>query len=424
MGPLHCVPVIVKDNYDTGDLPTTAGSRALADSLPPDDGYVVRVMREAGAIVLAKSNMAEWAFSPYATVSSTKGTTRNVYALERVPAGSSGGTASAIAANFALVGLGTDTGNSIRGPASHTSLVGLRPTIGLVSRDGIVPLLFNRDVGGPMTRSVEDAARVLNVIAGYDPADQLTQTSVGKRPADYTAFLDTDGLRGARIGVLRVLSDTPTTDPRIKALFENAIGDLIKLGAEVVDPLVISDFKALSEATGFCSRFRYDINNYFASLGENAPVSKLKEVFDAGLFDSSAEGGFEWAFSVDVAPEQMEPPCVGVDEDPRRRRLRDAVLAAMTKEHLNALIYPTWNNPPRLVGDFTSPHGNNSPVIAPHTGQPAITVPMGFVMDRFPAGLQFLGKPFGEAELIQFAYAYEQATHHRRPPRDFPPLGG
>src|SRR5215813_12884083 len=185
--PLHGIPVIVKDNYDTKDLQTTGGSLALKGSIPPDDAFQVRRIREAGAIVLAKSNMAEWAFSPMLTESSIAGVTRNPYDLERVPAGSSGGTAAAVAANFGAVGLGTDTGNSIRGPSSHNALVGIRSTMGLTSRQGIIPLYLRNDIGGPMARTVEDAVRVLDAIAGYDPADPITERSEGQRPASYLA---------------------------------------------------------------------------------------------------------------------------------------------------------------------------------------------------------------------------------------------
>jgi amidase len=229
-GPLHCVPVIVKDNYNTVDMPTSAGSLSLKGSIPPNDAFIVRKLRDAGALMLAKANMAEFARSPFETVGSLlPGYTRNPYALDRVPAGSSGGTAAAVAANFGAVGLGTDTGNSIRGPSSHTSLVGIRPTMGLTSRDGIVPVFLNRDVGGPMARTVADAVAVLDVIAGYDPADPVTASSQGKRPDSYLTFLDKDGLKGMRIGVLRQLFMAPDTDPEI------FLGLTKRHGAERVD---------------------------------------------------------------------------------------------------------------------------------------------------------------------------------------------
>ena len=257
--PLHGIPVIVKDNYETHDLQTTAGSAALTGWLPPDDAFQVQAIREAGAVVLAKSNMAEWAFSPYETESSIAGITRNPYDLTRVPAGSSGGTAAAVSANLGSVGLGTDTGNSIRGPSSHACLVGIRPTIGLTSRDGILPLYLRNDVGGPMTRTVEDAARLLGVIAGYDPSDPVTEASRGRIPTDYTEFLDRDGLKGARLGVLRFLSDTPTADVEITELFEAAIADLRGRGAEVIDPFVIPEYDTVSKDQ-WCDAFRHDIN--------------------------------------------------------------------------------------------------------------------------------------------------------------------
>ena len=215
---LQCVPMIVKDNYDTVGLPATAGSLSLAGSMPPDDAFQVRRLKEEGAIVLAKSNMAEFAFSPYETLSSIlPGHTRNPYDTNRVPAGSSGGTAADVAANFGTVGLGTDTGNSIRGPSSHTALVGIRSTRGLTSRDGIVPLNLYRDIGGPMARDVVDAVTVFDVIAGYDPADPITEAGRNRRPRSYMSSLTRGGLRGARIGAVRQLSNTEdrrSGDPR------------------------------------------------------------------------------------------------------------------------------------------------------------------------------------------------------------------
>jgi amidase len=418
--PLHCVPVILKDNFDTADMPTSGGSIALKDSIPPQDAHVVSALRNAGAIILAKSNMAEWAFSPYFTISSTKGETRNAYDLNRVPAGSSGGTASAVAANFGLVGMGTDTGNSVRGPSSHLALVGLRSTIGVVSRNGIIPLLYNRDVAGPMTRTVEDAARVLNVIAGPDPKDLATEKAKDRIAKNYLDYLDRNGLKGARIGVLRALSDQDTADFEIAELFNKAISDIKAQGAQVVDPFVIPGLDKLTKATGFCSRFRYDINNYLAGLGDKAPVKTLKEIVDKGLYNKINQGAMKWAMSVNIPPEQQDPPCVDVKGDPRRKALRDAVVHAMDELHVDAIIYPTWNNPPRLLGDLESPHGNNSPIIAPHADQPAITVPMGFTSNNLPAGLQILGRPYSEGLLLKYAYAFEQATKHRKPPPLFP----
>ncbi len=391
----------------------------MQGSLPPDDAFMVRRLREAGAIIIAKSNMAEWAFSPYETISSTHGETRNAYDLERVPAGSSGGTASAIAANFGIIGMGSDTGNSIRGPASHLALVGIRSTLGATSRDGIVPLLSNRDVGGPLMRTVRDTAVVYSVLAGYDPADPLTEAARQHTVDDYTTFLSRGGLKGARLGVLRDLVDTVTADPEVLEVFEDALADLHKAGAVIVDPFDIPDFEHLSSATGFCSRLRHDLQQYLQSLGEHAPIRSLDEVAANKRYLALSEGAMQWAMSAEGDPDMQDPPCVDVEGDPRRRQFLDAVVSAMDAAGIDAIVYPSWNNPPRHVGDRDSPHGNNSPVIAPHTGQPAITVPMGFTESGLPLGLQLLARPFDEGKLFQYAYAYEQATHHRRPPAGF-----
>ena len=409
--PLHGVPVVVKDNYDTHDLQTAAGSLAMKGSLPPDDAYQVHRLRVAGAVVLGKTNMAEWAFSPYQTVSSIAGTTRNPYDLEHVPAGSSGGTAAAVAANLGLVGLGTDTGNSIRGPSSHCCLVGVRSTMGLTSRDGIVPLYLRNDIGGPMCRTVEDAARVLDAIAGYDPADPVTKLSEGKTPDSYVEHLDADGLEGKRIGVFRHYTDQPTTDPEALKAFEDAIDDLDSGGAEIIDPFEIPDFDGLTEDI-WCRTFRRDLESYLATLLD-PPYRTLKSVVDSGLYsDYIAERLREML-------EAPEPSCGDLYTEPRNIRLRDAVVGAMDEAGIDAMVYPTWSNPPRLIGDMESPHGDNSQKIPPHTGLPGFTVPMGFTHGGLPAGLQVVGRLFNEPTLFSVSYAYEQATRHRRPPKLF-----
>jgi Asp-tRNA(Asn)/Glu-tRNA(Gln) amidotransferase A subunit family amidase len=414
-GPLHGIPVIVKDNYDTADLPTAAGSRSLADVLPPDDAFMVRRLKEAGAIVLAKSNMAEFAFSPYETVGSfLPGYTFNPYALNRVPAGSSGGTAAAVAANLGAVGLGTDTGNSIRGPASHTALVGIRPTLGLTSRDGIVPLYLERDVGGPMTRTVEDAARVLDVVAGVDPADPATAHAGGRIPPTYTATLDRDALRGARIGVVRRYTNTRTADTAIVARFDAALRDLERAGATVIDPVELPFLDTLRGT--LCSSFRADLEAYLKTR-PGAPQT-LREIIDSRRFHVTVENRLTSLAQDTLAgtPER----CRAAAEN--RTRFRERLSATLREHRLDALVYPTWSNPPRLIGDLTSPHGDNNQVLAPWSGFPAITVPMGYVQQTLPAGLQFLGDAWTESRLIALAYAYEQATRHRRPPPTAPPL--
>lgn len=424
-GPLHGVPVIVKDNYDTHDLPTSAGSLSLKDSMPPDDAYQVQMLREAGAIVVAKSNMYEFAFSPYETVGSAlPGHTRNPYALNRVPAGSSGGTGASIAASFAVAGLGTDTGNSIRGPSSHAALVGIRPTMGLTSRDGIVPLYLDHDVGGPMARSVADAAILLGVIAGPDPADPVTAAAEQLNHGSYTQYLNAEGLRGARIGVLRQLANRQGADAEVLLRFDEALDDLRSEGATVLDSLSLPELDRLVPPVAgeslavWCPRFRYDLENYLESLGDNAPVISLQEIIDSKNFHPKLAADLDY-FQKQTAPANNEDCRRSVEG---RASLTASVSALMTEHNLDALAYPTWSNPPRLIGDMNSPHGDNSQHISPHTGFPAITVPMGYVADALPVGLQLVGRAFAEPTLIRLGFAYEQATGHRRAPDSTPPL--
>ncbi len=418
-GPLHCIPMIVKDNYDTADMPTTAGSRSLETSVPPDDAYQVLKIREAGAIVLAKSNMAEFAFSAYETLSSmVPGHTLNPYALDRVPAGSSGGTAAAVAASFGAVGLGTDTGNSIRGPSSHASLVGIRSTMGLTSRDGIVPLNLSRDIGGPIARTVRDAVLVFDVLAGHDPADESTAPARDRAEADYARYLVRDGLQGARVGVLRQLIQD-TADPDVISLFDQALADMREQGAVIVDPVDIPGFDPEPPRISGCNYFKFDLNAYLAGLGPGAPVTSLDGIIESRKFHPSIEKRLLDAQAIELAPPD-NPACREVDR--RAAQLRESVRQAFAASGVDTLVYPTWSNPPRLLGDLVTPHGNNSPRLSPPTGFPAVTVPMGFTRGRFPAGVQLLGLPWSEGALIKVAYAYEQATQHRRPPASTPPL--
>lgn len=419
VGPLHGIPMLVKDNYDTADMPTSAGSASLAGSIPPDDATQVRQIREAGAIVLAKTNMAEFAFSPYETIGSAiPGYTRNPYATNRVPAGSSGGTGAGVAANLAVVGLGTDTGNSIRGPSSHNALVGIRSTLGLTSRDGIVPLYLSHDVGGPLARTVEDAARVLTVLAATDPADPYTAEADAHAADDYTEFLDVDGLQAARIGVVRQISDQESGDPRVLERFETALADLRAGGADVMDvriPLLDEDVRF------WCARFRHDLNAYLATLGPEAPMSSLQDIVDSGEYHHSVGSRLRGALNEDAA--DPEERCAPASDN--RQRLRDQVRELLAADELDALVFPTWSNLPRLIGDLESPAGDNSQVLSPQTGFPAITVPMGWVpvLDvELPVGLQILGDAWSEPTLIRLAYSYEQRTGHRRPPATTPAL--
>ncbi len=425
VGPLFCAPILVKDNFDTHDLPTTGGSITLLASQPPDDAFMVRRLREADAIVLAKTNMAEWAFSPRQTVSSSYGTTANAYDLSRVPAGSSGGTASGVAASFGVAGLGSDTGNSIRGPSSHLALFGIRSTIGLTSRDGVIPLSYDRDIAGPMTRTVEDGARIFDVIAGYDPADPITEEGRGRRESDYTSRLRKDGLLGARIGIVRELVDPQEANAEIVALFELAIDDLRNAGATIVDPF---DFPGIQEhlaADNYCPRFRYDMKQYLDSLGEDAPISDVKDAYDTGRFAPYVKPMFDFymEYPGDRPPEMWDPPCPTFLEHPGRRAFHDALLAAMDANDVKAIVYPSWTSVPALLDRAREEYrGDNSQLIAPETGMPAVTVPMGYTRGKLPAGLQFVARRYQDGLLIQYAYAYEQSTRHRRAPSGFPPI--
>ena len=225
-----------------------------------------------------------------------------------------------------------------------------------------------------------------------------------------------------RLGVLRQIYDSETADKQILAMFAQALKDLESSGAVIIDPVTIPGFEELVKATGFCGRFRYDINNYLKTLRNDIEIKTLQEVVEQEKFRPENNGAMKWAMSIaaDVNPAEQKPPCTDVEGDPRRKALLTAVVTTMDSLKLDALVYPTWSNPPRKIGDSESPHGSNSPVIAPHSGQPAITVPMGYFDKNLPAGLQMLGKPFSEEKLFQYAYAYEQAPHHRKPPLLFP----
>jgi amidase len=297
VGPLHCVPTIVKDNFETIGVQSANGSLSLAGFVSRKDAFQVKRIKEAGAIVLAKSNMAEWAFTPYETLSSIlPGYTKNPYALDRVTAGSSGGTAASVAASFGAVGLGSDTGNSIRGPSSHQALVGIRSTMGLTSRAGVMPLNLLADIAGPMARSVADAVAVFQVIVGEDPDDPATAASRGRPRENYITALVRDGLRGARIGVLRQAYERDTTDPEIVQVFMSAVQDLRHAGATIVDPARVEmDQIRRAQGVGPCMGFKYDINRYLASHGDGIPIHSLAEIVKSGRFHPTVQRRLEQA---------------------------------------------------------------------------------------------------------------------------------
>jgi len=422
-GPLHCVPMIVKDNFETIGLQSANGSLALAGFVSNQDAFQVARIKAAGAIVLAKSNMAEWAFTPNETLSSIlPGYTKNPYALDRVTAGSSGGTAASVAASFGAAGLGSDTGNSIRGPASHQALVGIRSTMGLTSRGGVMPLNLLADIAGPMARTVEDAVTILQVVAGSDPADPVTAAAAAHLPQNYSAALVRDGLKGARIGVLRFAYERDSTDPEIVQVFMRAVDDLRAQGATIIDPGVVEGLDQIKRPQGLgpCGGFKYDINRYLAGHGDRVPVKSLAEIVKSGKFHPTVRRQLEQG---EQGPENGpdSPECKA--DTQYRQQVRDAVTRTMDAQKLDAWVYPTWSNPPRLIGDLNTPGGDNSQFFSPTTGFPAIQVPMGYTRGgRLPAGVTFFGRAWSEATLIKLAYAYEQATHHRRAPESTPPL--
>jgi len=410
--PLHGIPIIVKDNINTVGLPTTAGSKALQDFVPDQDAPIIQKLKEAGAIILAKSNMAEWAFSPMHSESSTHGTTRNPYNLDRVPAGSSGGTAAAVAANFGAVGLGTDTGNSIRGPSSHCALDGFRTTLGLISRSGIVPLYLRNDVVGPMCRTVEDATKVMEIMVDKDPTDTITSYSEGKTYEDYESFLKKDGAQGKRIGVLRALSDRDI-DPEVKVLFEQALLDLSELGAEIIDPFEVPGFEDLRQGQ-WCSTFREDVEAFLATYVKSDTLQTLEDIIRVGTNSAFARERLQANAN---SQRRSGAPCADAYTDQKRIAFREAIERVMDSLNIDVIVYPSWNHKPASINQFQEEYrGDNSQVIAPHTGQPAFTVPMGYTEGNLPAGIQFLGRMYAEPTLIQLAYAYEQHTQHRSPP--------
>ncbi|MGE0812858.1 MAG: amidase family protein [Vicinamibacterales bacterium] len=422
VGPLHCIPAIVKDNFETAGMQSSNGSLTFEGYVPAADAFQVARIKAAGAIVLAKSNLAEWAFTPNETLSSIlPGYTKNPYALDRVTAGSSGGTAAAVAASFGAVGLGSDTGNSIRGPSSHQALVGIRSTMGLTSRAGVFPLSLLADIAGPMARTVADAAAVFQVVVGEDPNDPATAAARGRAIPDYAAGLSRDALRGKRIGILRQAYERDTTDAEIVQVFMTAVEDLKLAGAVVVDPATVEGLNTIRRPPGTsCQGFKYDINQFLAARKGRVPVADLAEVVKGGKFHPTVQRRLEQA-------EQGEANGPDSPDCAAERAYRDEVRAAVTKTmdalKLDAFVYPTWSNPPRLIGDLNTPGGDNSQFFSPTTGFPSIQVPMGYTRGgRLPAGMTFFGKAWDEANLIAFAYAYEQRSRHRRPPVSTPPL--
>lgn len=427
--PLHGIPVVLKDNVDTGDMPTTGGSLLLAGSVPPDDAFIVRKLRDAGAIVLAKVNMSELASG--VTMSSVGGWIRNPHDPARSPSGSSGGTGVAVAAAFAQLGIGTDTGGSVRGPSTANGIVGLKPTHGLLSRDGIIPLALSFDVPGPMGRSVADVALMLGAMTGVDPADTATARSRGRFETDYTPFLDDGALEGARVGVLR---DVRGGDEEVDWIVEASLEAMRAAGATVVD-VTLPDWLLESKGDFYTAirwrEFRAQIPAYLATLGPSYPRTLEEMVARSRAVTSAPEEGGRpnpdrWSL---LAQEEAS----GTLGDAEYRAMRDHGMAlvrslvegVLEQEGLDALVYPTSPTRPSLVngagGGGGAPSATN---LANLGGFPDLIVPAGFTSDGLPVGISFLGPAFSEGRLLALGYAFEQATRARRSPVLTPPLAG
>jgi len=425
-GPLHGVPVLIKDNIDTHDrMTTTAGSLALGGSIPLQDSFVASKLRDAGAVIIGKTNLSEWANFRSSHSSSgwsgRGGQTKNPYVLDRNPCGSSSGTGAAIAANLATIGVGTETDGSVVCPSNANSLVGIKPTLGLISRAGIVPIAHSQDTAGPMCRTVTDAAILLGALTGIDPRDSDTKASAGKSLADYTKSLDANGLKGARIGVHRKgfgFNDA------VDKLMKDCIDIMKRRGATVIDPADIPTAGKFddSELEVLLYEFKADLNEYLRSLGPRAPLKSLKEIIDFN--DQYHDREMPW-FGQDIMTKaEAKGPLTDKayrDALAKNRQLsrKEGIDLVMDKNKLDALIAPTggpawvtdWVNGDHFTGGYSTPSAV--------AGYPHITVPAGYVFG-LPVGLSFFGRAWSEPALIKFAYAFEQATKARRPPQFLP----
>jgi Asp-tRNA(Asn)/Glu-tRNA(Gln) amidotransferase A subunit family amidase len=409
-GPLHGIPIILKDNFDTRGWATSAGSLALATHVPLQDGFVVRRLREAGAVIIGKSNMHELA-AGITTISSLGGQTRNPYDPARCPGGSSGGTGAAIAASFAAIGWGTDTCGSIRIPAAYGSLFGLRPTQGLVSRDGIVPLALTQDIAGPLARTVTDLAIALDAVTGPDAADPATAVLAGRPIPRFADSLSRDALRGARLGLLRPYFRNADSD--VADTVRSAARALQSSGAEVID-VNVADFDSLLAGSGvILLETKFDLVDYLARTPA-APVKSLGDILARGLYHSALESRHKLADTVSARDTESRRRVLA-----RQAEVRSRIIALMDSLRLDALVYPTMTRRPALVGEAQP--GSNC-ALAAQTGLPAITAPAGFTADGLPVGIELLGRPFSDVRLVAFAYAFEQAGARRRPPTTTPRL--
>ena len=424
-GPLHCIPVLVKDQVETNDLPTMYGSALFRDFVPERNATIVERIKAAGGIVLAKTTMGEFAAS---FVGSAFGICRNPYDPTRDPGGSSCGSGAGLAANFGALAIGEDTFGSIRNPASRNSLVGLRPTLPLVSRFGMMPATPTQDTLGPLARTVRDAALLLDVIAGYDPNDPVTAASVGHVPPTYTSFLDADGLRGMRVGVIRepmIASSDPSSEEyaQIWEMMEQALVDLAARGAQLVDPVVIPDLNDLLRRSGGSFEGEEAINRYLAEH-PSAPIRTERDIVVSEVVLPSQRV----RLAEDLGRSINDPGYLQLLH--AREALRRAVLTTMADHGLDALVYATFDAFADVIPDDVlttsrriSTRGTNR-ALASYTAFPALVVPAGFAGPSLPVGIEFFGRPFAEPTLFKIGYGYEQATQHRRAPWTAPALPG
>ncbi len=424
--PLHGIPVLIKDNIDTADrMTTTAGSLALAGSTPLRDAFVAQRLRAAGAVILGKTNLSEWANIRSSHSSSgwsaRGGQTRNPYVLDRNPCGSSSGSGAAVAANLAALAVGTETDGSVVCPSSANSLVGIKPTLGLISRSGIIPIAHSQDTAGPMARTVTDAAILLGALADIDALDSITNESRGRSAADYTSFLDADGLRGARIGVARKFFGF---NDQVDQLINSCLEEMKRRGAVIIDPAEIPTVGKFddSELEVLLYELKADLNKYLAGLGANAPVRSLKEIIEFNERNKEKEMPY---FGQDLfIKAEAKGPLTSKDylkalAKNHQLSRTEGIDAVMSKNKLDAMVAPTGGPPwptdlvngDHFTGGFSSP--------AAVAGYPHITVPAGYI-HGLPVGLSFFGRAYTEPLLIKLAYAFEQATKFRRPPQFLP----
>lgn len=422
-GPLHGIPVLIKDNIATADkMQTTAGSLALVGSKPPEDSYVAKKLREAGAVILGKTNLSEWANirsnHSISGWSGRGGQTKNPYALDRNPCGSSSGTGAGISANFATIGIGTETDGSIVCPSSANGLAGIKPTVGLLSRSHIIPISHTQDTAGPMCRTLGDAAILLGALTGVDPFDSATAASEGKSHKDYTKFLDADGLRGARIGVLRKAFGF---SPAVDRLMEAALDVMKKQGATLVDPVEFETTGKYgkTEFLGFMYELKADLNAYLAWLGPDAPVKSLKEIIEFNEKNAAREMpyfGQENFLKAEEKGPLTTPEYIEAIKKNHELTGKEGIDATMDKHKLDAIVAPT-GGPAWLTdivnGDAFSGGSSEFPAVS---GYPNINVTAGFDFG-LPVGISFFGRAWSEPVLLKLAYGFEQATKFRKAPR-------